>query len=48
MNFTPQQLVGGQSYSSKTRIGNWGEDNESVDTLMKDYVEKKEYDSLAS
>lgn len=28
MNFTPQQLHGGQRYMPKTRIGNWLEDIE--------------------
>jgi hypothetical protein len=28
MQFTPQQMGGGQKYSHKTRIGNWLEDME--------------------
>ena len=46
MYFTPQQLSGGNSYSQKTRIGNWYEDQEAVDGRIKDYMQMKESDKL--
>lgn len=42
MQFTPQQLTGGQQYAFGTRIGNWCEDAGMSEIYMKDYLKKKE------
>ncbi len=47
MNFTPQQLVGGTTYSHKTRVGNWYEDMETDENVMKNYLGGKEKGSLS-
>jgi hypothetical protein len=41
MQFTPQQLTGGQKYGPKCRIGNWSEDLELEEIKMKDFLKKK-------
>jgi len=46
MQFTPQQLQGGQRYAFTTRIGNWKEDSDQAEIRMKDYLKKKESGGL--
>lgn len=46
MQFTPQQLQGGQRYAFNTRIGNWDEDAKRAEIDMKDYLKKKESGGL--
>ena len=46
MYFTPQQLSGGPSFNAKTRIGNWYEEKEAQETLVKDYMNQKNSDRL--
>ena len=46
MYFTPQQLCGGHKYNQKTRIGNWWEDQEKVETGTKDYMNTKNSGAL--
>jgi len=46
MQFTPQQLTGGQKYAHKCRIGNWSEDLELEEIKLKDFLKKKETNSL--
>jgi len=46
MQFTPQQLTGGQKYASKCRIGNWSEDMELEEIKLKDFLARKETGSL--
>lgn len=41
MQFTTQQLIGGPRYSTKTRIGNWSEDEARFDVASQDYQQKK-------
>jgi len=41
MYYTPQQMAGGPRYSHKTRAGNWNEDKEASDTLLKTYLKQK-------
>jgi Ca2+-binding EF-hand superfamily protein len=45
--FTPQQQQGGPRFSSKTRIGNWLEDEELDQVRFKDYLKRKEGSQLA-
>ena len=44
--YTKQQLQGSGKYNSKCRIGNWNEDLEMEETLLKDYLSKKERGQL--
>lgn len=37
MQFTPQQLAGGGSYSSVTRIGNWREEIALSEAKLKEF-----------
>jgi len=41
MQYTTQQLQGGQKYSHKTRIGNWNEDMELQTIKQTDYDAKR-------
>jgi hypothetical protein len=41
MQFTPQQLCGGQKYGHTCRIGNWSEDLELEEIKLKDFLKKK-------
>ncbi len=40
--YTKQQLQGSGKYNSKCRIGNWNEDLEMEETVLKDYLSKRE------
>merc|ERR1712193_148706 len=40
------QLTGGQKYAHKCRIGNWSEDLELEEIKLKDFLKKKETNSL--
>lgn len=39
--YTKQQLQGAGRYTGKCRVGNWNEDQEMADTLLKDFLAKK-------
>ena len=39
--YTKQQLQGSGKYNSKCRIGNWNEDLEMEETVLKDYLAKR-------
>jgi len=47
MYFTPQQLSGGPRYTHKTRVGNWSEDFDAHTGKVRDYMAKKDYNSLS-
>ena len=45
--FTPQQLVGGQRYSSHTRLGNWLEDEDLKERQTTEFAERRARGGLA-
>lgn len=48
MQFTPQQLSGGQKYNSAVKIGNWAEDRARAELEAKDYELRRSRGTLAS
>merc|ERR1712086_842141 len=44
--FTPQQRQGGPAYQHKCLIGNWSEDQEAEEHVFKDYMKKKDTNTL--
>jgi len=44
--FTPQQRQGGPSYMRKTLVGNWSEDLDAEEHAFKDYMRKKDTNTL--
>lgn len=44
--FTPQQRQGGPSYGRKCLVGNWSEDLEAEEHAFKDYMQKKDGNTL--
>ena len=47
MQFTPQQLAGGQKYSSTCRIGNWQEEISLEESKLSNFEKKAATGSLA-
>lgn len=44
--FTPQQRQGGPAYGHKCLVGNWSEDLETEESIFKDYMRKKDSNTL--
>merc|ERR1711934_674567 len=44
--FTPQQRRGGPAYGHKCLVGNWSEDLETEESIFKDYMMKKDSNTL--
>jgi len=44
--FTPQQRQGGATYAHQTLLGNWSEDLEAETEKFKDYMRKKDENTL--
>jgi len=44
--FTPQQRQGGPAYGRKTLVGNWSEDLDAEEYEFKDYMRKKDTNTL--